>query len=144
MKKILIMILALFTLCACGVEKVKNEKDINNRLADEGFVVTDVTVQMNDKRISYVAAANNNKYQVEYYVFREATDAKEAYKGNVDSFNASGKKGKEKTKNGYTIYTQKLSDKYSIVIRDNKILIYSSVNIEYKRDLNKVLNKLGY
>ena len=144
MKKVLIMIFTLFTLCACGVEKVKNEKDINERLGNEGFVVNDVTSQMNDKRISYVAAANNNKYQIEYYVFNETSDVNEAYQGNVESFNANGKKGTEKTKKGYTIYIQKLSDKYSVVIKDGKILIYSSVNIEYKKDLKKVLNKLGY
>ena len=144
MKKILIMMLALFTLCACGVEKVKNENDINERLSDAGFVVNDVTTQMNDKRISYVAAANNNRYQIEYYVFNEAEDAKEAYKGNVESFQANETKGKEKTKKGYTMYIQQLSDKYNVVIRDKKILIYASINIEYKKDFKKVLKNLGY
>ena len=144
MKKILLIVVVLLTLCACGVEKIKNEKEISERLAKEGFVINDVTSQMDDKRINYVAAANNNKYQIEYYVFNEKNDVNDAYKGNKETLEASGKKGKESKKNGYVIYKNEVSDKYSVVIKDAQILIYSSVNIEYKRSLKKVLKNLGY
>ena len=142
--KIFIMVFVVSILCACGVKKVETVEDIEDRLKKNSFSVTDVTDQMNDKRINYVAAANNGKYQIEYYVFNEEKEANKAYKSNKASFNVSNTKGKEKSTSTYKVYTQELSDTYNVVIIDKKILMYSSVNIEYKKDLKKVLRKLGY
>lgn len=147
MKKIFkafIFIAFIMALCACANEKVKDEAEISQRLQDKGFIINDVTAQMDDKRINSVVAANNGKYQIEYYVFNEEEDCKEAYESNKQTFEVSKTKGKEKNKNHYLIYTQKLSDTYNVIIKDDKTLIYSSVNIEYKKDLNKVLKHLGY
>lgn len=148
MKKILKFIVLLtfvFILTACGNKTALTTNDMIEIMSNEGFAVSDVTKQIEDDRFKYVGSANNMKFQVEFYVFKELKDAKEAYKSNVTSFNATAKtKGKETTKENYSKYVQELSDKYNVVTRIDNTLIFSSVNIEYKSELKKVLRKLDY
>lgn len=143
--KIFIMITMLLTLSACS-EKNKLTKDFTlEKLSSNGFLITDVTNQIEDENISYIASANNNKFQIEYYIFVDEKTALKAYKNNKDSFeNTSKTKGKEKKSDNYQKYTQKLSDTYNLLLKVDNMLIYSSVNIEYKSDLNKIISDLGY
>lgn len=142
--KIFVFIFMALMLSACGNKKALTPREITIKLFNNSFSVTDVTSQMEDKSISYVASANNGRFQIEYYVFVNEEDAKKAYKNNKESFESYKTKGKEKAKESYEKYTQQLSDTYNLIIRVDNTLLYSSVNIEYKRDLNKVIKELGY
>lgn len=142
--KILVFVLITLVLGACGDKKSLKPSEVTKKLSDNGFSVIDVTSQMEDKSISYVSSANNGKFQIEYYVFANEKDAKEAYKNNKESFENNKTKGKESKGKSYEKYTQQLSDTYNLITRVDNTLLYSSVNIEYKKDLNKVIKDLGY
>lgn len=142
--RIFIFVFMALMLSACGDKKALTSSEITAKLSNNGFSITDVTSQMEDKSISYVASANNGRFQIEYYVFASEEDAKKAYKNNKESFESNKTKGKEKTGESYEKYTQKLSDTYNLITRVDNTLLYSSVNIEYKGDLNKVIKDLGY
>lgn len=141
---IFIMMLIVFILSACGNKKALSKSEISNKLSHNGFIITDVTNQIEDSNISYVSSANNNKFQLEYYVFVDENMAKKAYESNKESFEENKTKGKEKNNGTYQKYTQQLSDTYNLISRVDNTLIYSSVNIEYKKDLNKIIKELGY
>ena len=53
-------------------------------------------------------------------------------------------KGEKKSKDNYDKYIQKTDDYYNSVIRIDNTLLYVSINIDYKNDVKKVINKLGY
>lgn len=131
-------------LTACGDKKALTVDQVSSKLFSNGFTITDVTNQMEDKSISYVASANNGRFQIEYYVFVSEEEAKKAYEGNKTGFESNKNKGKEKIGETYQKYTQQLSDTYNLITRVDNTLLYSSVNIEYKKDLNKVIKDLGY
>lgn len=139
-----VLILLVVMLSACTQKKALSTKEISDKLSNNGFTITDVTSQMEDSNISYVASANNGKFQIEYYVFTDETNAKKAYESNKESFENNKTKGKEQKDETYQKYTQELSDTYNLISRIDNTLIYSSVNIEYKKDLNKVIKDLGY
>lgn len=141
---IFIMMVIVFILSACGNKKALSKSEISNKLSHNGFIITDVTNQIEDSNISYVSSANNNKFQLEYYVFVDENMAKKAYESNKESFEENKTKGKEKNNGTYQKYTQQLSDTYNLISRVDNTLIYSSVNIEYKKDLNKIIKELGY
>ncbi len=143
-KKIFILLFAVIMLTACSEKKALKSDEAALILSNNGFTVTDVTGQMEDDRISYVASANNGRFQIEYYVFAKEDDAKEAYESNKESFENNKTKGKEKKDETYQKYTQELSDTYNVLTRVGNTLLYSSVNIEYKKDLNDVIKDLGY
>lgn len=149
MKKVLSVLgclIILFGLTACGKQEAIKDKDFSDILMSEGFSITDVTSQMEDKNVKSVIAANNGKYQIEYYVFNDDKHATEVYENNRKIFETGTKtKGKErKQKEDYNKYTQELSDTYNTLIRVKNTLLYASINVEYKKDFNNVLGKLGY
>ena len=147
MKKIIKLftcLLIIVTLSGCGSKKALKSNDIKNKLSNFGFTINDVTSYMEDKNIKNVITANNGKYQIEFYTFDSKEDAKKAYETNVKNFTINKKNKKEKHEDNYDKFTQELSDTYNMVIRLNNTLLYSSINLEYKRDLNKTIKNLGY
>ncbi len=147
MKKIIKILMFLFIIVAlsgCGSKKVLKPSDVQNRLSSLGFSINDITNYMEDKNIKSVITANNGKYQIEFFTFNSKKNAKEAYNTNVKSFLANKNVKKEKNEDNYDKFTQELSDTYNVVIRLDNTLLYSSINLEYKNDLNKVIKKLNY
>lgn len=143
--KILIIVPLVILLTACGAEKKPLDKNAAmDLLSNEGFIVSDNVGYMEDKTIKTALSAHNGKYQIEYYIFDSKKRAKEAYEGNKKSFNANGKKAKEEKKETYNKYTQELTDTYNVLTHVDNTLIYASINIEYKKDLKKVLKELNY
>ena len=148
MKKILMilmLVLCTFALTACGKKEALSDNDMKNKLVELGFDVNDLTSYMEDSNVKVVRSANNGKYQIEYYVFKTNDNAKSAYEGNVKTFEENKKyKGEKKSKDNYDKYIQKTDDYYNSVIRIDNTLLYVSINIGYKNDVKKVINKLGY
>lgn len=147
MKKIIKILMFLFIIVAlsgCGSKKVLKPSDVQNKLSSLGFSINDITNYMEDKNIKSVITANNGKYQIEFFTFNSKKNAKEAYNTNVKSFLANTNVKKEKNEDNYDKFTQELSDTYNVVIRLDNTLLYSSINLEYKNDLNKIIKKLNY
>ena len=146
MKKILRLIFLSFillSLTACGEKKELSQESMYKVLSDKGFSINDFSKQMEDKNIKTVYVANNGDYDIECYIFNKDSDAKDAFNGNVSTFESDSKtKGKKSSKDNYDSYTQKLSDTYNSVTRVGKNLIYASINIEYKNDFISVLKAL--
>lgn len=142
--RILIFSFVLILVCGCDDKKALNKVQITDELSKEGFLITDITDRMEDKSISSVLIATNEDYNIEYYAFKDEKIAKEAYKNNKIAFENYKKNGKETKKETYKKYKQELSDTYNLLIQVDNTLIYASVNIEYKSDLNKVLDNIGY
>ena len=147
MKKIIKILMFLFIIVAlsgCVSKKVLKPSDVQNKLSSLGFSINDITNYMEDKNIKSVITANNGKYQIEFFTFNSKKNAKEAYNTNVKSFLANKNVKKEKNEDNYDKFTQELSDTYNVVIRLDNTLLYSSINLEYKNDLNKIIKKLNY
>lgn len=142
--KILGFSLVLILISGCGDKKALNKGQITDKLSEEGFLITDITDRMEDKTILSVLVANNSDYNIEYYSFKDEKTAKEAYKNNKKAFENYKNNGKETKKETYNKYKQELSDTYNLLVQVDNTLIYASVNIEYKNDLNKVLKNIGY
>lgn len=146
MKKILkvaLLFLTLISLTACGTKRELSEKELEKVLNDNKFIVNNLTDSMEDKNIKAVYVANNGVYQIQCYVFKTEKTAKDAFDGNVKTFESGSKtKGSKKSKDNYESYTQKLSDTYNSVTRVGKNIIYASIKIEHKSDFNKTLKNL--
>lgn len=148
MKKILtiaLLLVCIFTLTACGKDMNVKESDMTNKLTEMGFDVNDITDSIEDPDIKMVKTANNRKYQFEYYVFKTEETAKKAYKNNAKVFKARKKyKGKETNNTNYDCYIQKTDTYYNRVERIKNKLVYVSVSLNYKGDVRKTLNKIGF
>ncbi len=143
--KILMVVIMMITLTACSQKKNISAEDLEKKLSNMDFVTKDVTSEMEDSNIKKVILANNNKIQIEYYVFKSEDSAKTAYSTNLKSLKENKDfKVKEKNNNNYNKSTQATKNLYNVIIRNGDTMIYSSVNVNYKSDVNKVIKKLGY
>ncbi len=143
--KILIIVVMMITLTACTQGKKISTEDIVKKLSDMNFVTNDVSSEMEDSSIKKVIVANNNKISLEYYVFESEDSAKKAYGTNLESLKGNKDfKVKEKNGSNYSKSTQSTKSLYNVIIRAEDTLIYSSVNVNYKSDVDKVIKKLGY
>lgn len=145
--KVISIICIIFLLTACNSEKtVLTEKQLMDKLSEFSFIVSDNKKFIEDDSMKAIYTANNGKYQIEYYVFKDEKRAKEAYESNKQYFQNSSKKekGKEKIGDTYSKYTQELSDTYNVLTRVDNTLLYASINIGYKKELKKILKELNY
>lgn len=142
--KIFVLIIMVVLLSACGEKTALKSEELVSILSNNGFIVNDVTDQMEDSSVTYVASANNGKFQIEYYVFETKKQAKAAYTNNKKSFETNKTEGKETSGDTYNKYVQELSDTYNVITRVDNTLLYASVNIEYKGTLKNVIKDLGY
>ncbi len=143
--KILIIVIMMITLTACSQGKKISEEDIEKKLSDMDFVTNDVSSEMEDSSIKKVIVANNNRIGLEYYVFKSEDSAKKAYGTNLDSLKENKDfKVKEKNGSNYSKSTQLTESLYNVIIRAEDTMIYSSVNVNYKSDVDKVIKELGY
>lgn len=144
LKTVIILLFVCFSIGCSGNKEALNQKQITNKLSEMEFFVDDNTKLMEDKTIKTALSAHNGKYQIEYYIFKDAKRAEEAYNSNKKYFENNKKNGKEKKKDNYASYVQELSDTYNVLTKIDNTLIYASINIEYKKDLKKVLKNLNY
>lgn len=148
MKKILkcvVCILIVLCLSACGKKVEMKSNDLANELSNLGFDVTDITSQLEDDNIKKVYAANNKKYQMEIYIFKNENDAKKAYTTNKATFiDIYKSKYDEDVKDTYEAFYQEADGKYNQLSRVGSTFVYASVNVEYKKDVKKSIKRLGY
>lgn len=143
--KLLCFTFVLLTLTACGSKTELTEKQMDKILTEKGFLINDFSGQIEDKNVKTVKIATNKDYQIEYYIFKEEKLAKEAFTNNIKTFEDLNKtEGKTKNSDNYDKYTQKLSDTYNSLTRVGKMLVYASINIDYKSDFEKVIRALNY
>ena len=148
MKKIILFILVgIFLLTGCSVKKELSVNDFISKIGNEGFLTDNYTDHVEDKNIKSLYVAKNGKYEFEFHEYKDESSAKKAFSGNKKAFKKLKKsKNIEKnvSTNNYEKYSLESSDQYNIVVRNGKTLIYASINLQYKKEFNKILKNIGY
>ena len=143
--KIILCITVALTLCACGKKSALTKKDAKKIFENNSFIIYDLTDQMADSSIESIFSANNGKFQVEFIVYKNESDAQKLYESNIKTFESSSKtKGNKVNEKTYSKYVQKLTDTYNVVEKVGNTVIYVSADIEYKNDVKDIIKKLGY
>ena len=143
--KILTLILMIIMLCACSSSNKITKDTLESKLSKLDFITRDVTLEIKDSSISKAIVADNNKVQIEFYIFKSKESADNAYNNNKKALEENKDyKVKESKHVKYTKSVQKTKEFYNVVIKTDDMVIYSAVNINYKKDLKSALRKLGY
>ena len=153
-KKILICLLlvcgvvTIFTGCGKKKEAITKEQFIEI-MEDESFDIVDATDQFSDnkEKINSVTIALNNDYQIEFYEFTSKKIAKESLKLNRSNFiDNKGISAKE----SYLLignsgkYALTSNDTYYYVSYIDDTMVYVVTSKEFKDDISRILNELGY
>ena len=114
------------------------------------YPVTDYTSEANYGdyvRKIYVAGNKRLSYQIEFYELADNQSASKAYEINVESLEAENKGFSSSTKlsrSNYDKYSATSNGKYRVVSRINNTFIFLNVDIQYKDNVEYILNELGY
>lgn len=146
-KVVLVLLVLLIT--GCGKKESITSDSFKEIMKDNDFYILDSKEQFSeyDYIKEALIAASSSDYQVEFYVLQDDKNALAFYKYNKEIFEAS----KEEfsvysnvdfdTNNKYTLVTE---DKYKVISRIKNTVIYADVDKQYKKDVNKIIKKLGY
>ena len=109
----------------------------------------DVTNQFNALRNmkSATIAESKDAWQIEFYEFNEKKDAKEMYNNNLVDYrnllpnSVSSSKNDMLFSSEFTVVT---TTRYYHVCRIKDTILYVNVPMEYQKEVEKIIKKLGY
>ena len=151
-KKILfsaILVVALLMLGGCFKKTALTTSDFKTKAEAAGYLLADVTSQYSGAASIKEAtvALIQNKYQVEFYVLDSESSAVDMFETNKDKFesNIEGTSSKsEANMLNYSTYSLTNQGKYVYLSRVENTFLYLHVNSEYKDEVKKFIDNLGY
>ena len=147
---ITICLTSLFCLSGCGKKKTpKTADEFYNIMIEKKFVIKDSKSEYsshNEIIRSYVAAPSDLSYQIEFLELDSDSSAKNMFASNQRIFQdtSSNKIESSVSASNYDKYTIEVDGKYKVISRIDKTLVYVDSSIQYKDNVNKLLEELGY
>lgn len=145
----IIAILGLFTLTGCNNKKALNANDFVDLVEQNNYITTNIINDFNNYpqiKSAFIIQNKDMTYQIEYYELDTVENTKTFYEGNIKVFKQQEnikKKNKVETDN-YQKYTQETDTVYSFISRIDNTIIYLTVDMKYKDEVNKLIEKIGY
>ena len=145
-----ICLTSLFGLAGCGKKKTaKTADEFYTIMTEKKFVIKDSKSQYsshNEIIRSYVAAPSDLSYQIEFLELDSDSSAKNMFASNRRIFQdtSSNKTESSVSVSNYDKYTIEVDGKYKVISRIDKTLVYVDASTEFKDDVNKLLDELGY
>ena len=145
-----ICLTSLFCLAGCGKKKTaKTADEFYTLMTEKKFVIKDSKSEYsshNEIIRSYVAAPSDLSYQIEFLELDSDSSAKNMFASNQRIFQdtSSNKIESSVSASNYDKYTIEVDEKYKVISRIDKTLVYVDSSIQYKDNVNKLLEELGY
>jgi len=121
-------------------------EDFSAKATSSGFTVVDVSEQHNGQTvISLLAVEGNESFQIEFYIFEENLQARNAFsqhKAKID-INPSGSYVSSNG-NNWAKYAKTSGGTYSFVSYIDNTLVYARVPQEHKQATQDFIKELGY
>jgi len=147
---ILICLTSVFCFSGCGKKKNPISADeFYKKMEDKNFMIQDSKSQYSSRNEiirSYVAAPSDYSFQIEFLELDSETSAKNMFSTNQKIFQDSSNSKVESSVSvsNYSKYTLEADGKYKVISRIEKTLIYVDADIQYKSNVDSLLNELGY
>ena len=142
-----ISIILVFIICGCGRKYPLSPNQFQRIMDNNKYEITEVTDNYHYEGLNKAYKASNKKYDINYYKLNTTEQAINFYESSQVNLNLNKINNKTKTdysSNHYSKYTLTSSDSYLILSRIDNTVIYSSVDKKYKKDINKIVKKIGY
>lgn len=133
---ITISIFIIILICGCSKNSFTCE-DFIEKMEDNNYTAVDLS----DKDNKMVLAVGDH-YQIYFYEFDNNKDALKDLKKNIKDYsNVKNNKDKDKNIDTYIIENENI---YTIYVLKDNTYIYISSTSNYKKDINKLLEGIGY
>ena len=151
LKKILLCVICfvmLFTVTGCS-KTATTTSSFKSTMEGKGFVVADVTSQYADTYVKEATVARkDDNYQIEFYLLDSEDSARNMFSKNKNSWESEADgsfSSKLETNIGnYNTLAITNNGKYKYLCRVDSTLIYLNVDEQYKDEVKKIIDELGY
>ena len=144
----IIMIAAVFMLAGCFKKTVLTSAEFKERAEKLGYHIVDISEQYaSAEQMKEAIIAVKEGYQTEFYVLDTAENAKSMFEKNKDNFESkiTGTSSKSEANMGnYNTYTLNNNGEYYHLCRVDNTLLFVHVKDQYKEDVTKLIDELGY
>ncbi len=150
-KKLLIAVLAVvltITLAACGTKTPQTVEGFTDIMESDGFSVNDATVfSQTVVTADTVMVAMNDHFDIEFYEIDCNETATEFFELNKDAFekeDAIPTSTTEQSSSNFDYYDMTSDTGFHLVSRIDNTVVYCYTDEEYKDDVLKLVDTLGY
>lgn len=152
MKKTLLVCTLIFSLvfclCACGNKTAIDTNTFKTICEGEDLIVQDVSSQYSDyEYISVGTVASSGPWQIEFYELSNEEFAHQMFESNkldFERFEGSASSEKSVSVKNHEMYSLTSGGKFMYISRIDNTMVFVNTDKEYKEDINKILDKLGY
>ena len=144
--------MGMFGMVGCTTEKTPvSAETFSEKMEEAGLTINDQSEEApEDFGTSEVKVAfEEGQYQIEYYAFEKEEDAESIYssmQGQLEDTyeSANGTVKTSKNVGNYGSYKLSADGKYYVVSRIGNTLVYSATTSDYKNQVKKLVEDLGY
>ncbi len=148
----MIIVLELFT--GCGTDRVaKTWEEFEAITIEKGYVINDDTVATGEGGAEVMdklsVAVKDGVYQIEFYDFKqgEESEAEDLFlfiQDTLDEMYSTKQNVKKISSSNYNFYGFESGEVFELVIRVGDTLLYSGTSIEYKEEVNRIVELMKY
>lgn len=147
--KITLCLMIIILLTGCKNKKAINSNDFKEKATSNNYIVSDITSQFKKSKIveNAVTANKLGAWVVEFYTLKNDSNAK--YMFNYNKEKASSEKVKNSkevssSSGNFSTYSLTNNGYYIYICKVDNTLLYTKVNEQYKDEVNKFIQELGY
>ena len=142
------VVIFICSLCGCSSKTAINTDTFIKTLEAEGFTVTDVTSTTETNGLAKsVIIADNEKYQIEFYVLKDNDTGEGVFYNNKELFedeHSSKTLSSEFASDNYDYYAFNADGNFHMIARVDNTMLWCEANKTYKKEIVALVEKLGY
>ena len=147
--KITLCLMVIILLTGCENKMAINSDEFKEKATSNNYIVSDVTSQFEKSKIvdNAVTANKLGAWVVEFYTLKSDSNAEYMFNYNKEkASNEKVKNSKEVSSSSGNFSTYSLTNNgyYIYICKVDNTLLYTKVNEEYKDEVNKFIQELGY
>ena len=148
-KNILIISICFILLSGCSNKTPAAADDFTTTMEERGYTVDDISAQYSEEDIEscILALSEDDNYQIEFYIWPSDEQTNQAYsnlKSHIESFEDSVYTSKTVSVANYSYYALTTNGEYHVVSRVDRTMVYASVPVDCKSDVEAAMAELGY
>ena len=144
---IIIIIIVCIITVGCGFYNALKAKDFKEHFGALGYTISNKVTPKYDSDTYLVASKDDVPFSIEYYEFKDESEAKKIYKKYKDSISdyiTSDSNNKETTGAVISKIVAVSDNEYIVISRVKNTLIFIAGTKDYKSEIDNLLEEIKY
>ena len=143
----LLIIVVVSLLTGCGFYNLLDTKEFSEHFGALGYTIDSNVDGLYESKEYVVASKSDMPFKIEYYEFEDEVEAKKVYKkykSSISEYITSTSQNQETTGAVFTKTVAESEKEYLVMSRVKNTLIFIEGTVEFKDEINKLLEDIRY